>query len=144
MTLSRVAAETLAPGVKVRDTAEIETPARPATCCAVTLLLLTTPLTVGSVDHPPSSSLGATYSMPTKDLSFGPSFVNRQCLGKFELLSASDHWQKEFCSYPKLRSFASLVPLQFGSGFAHDQLHGSTRTRAFSVAPIIGGADQSQ
>lgn len=85
MTLSRVAAETLAPGVKVRDTAEIETPARPATCCAVTFLLLTTPLAVGTVDHPPSSSLEAMYSdsKPTKDLSSGPSFVNRQSLNQF-------------------------------------------------------------
>lgn len=30
--------EELAPGVNARDTAEIETPARSATCCAVTFL----------------------------------------------------------------------------------------------------------
>jgi hypothetical protein len=36
MTLRRVVSETLAPAVKVRDTAERETPARSATCCALT------------------------------------------------------------------------------------------------------------
>jgi hypothetical protein len=36
MTRRRVSSETLAPGVKVRETAERDTPARAATCSALT------------------------------------------------------------------------------------------------------------
>jgi hypothetical protein len=52
MTLLRVSTEALAPAVKTRDTAEIETPAKSATFCAVTLLVLATVFFVDTAGQP--------------------------------------------------------------------------------------------
>ena len=49
----RVSGATLAPWVKARDTAEMETPARSATWRAVTLASLLLPVFGGNADHLP-------------------------------------------------------------------------------------------
>jgi hypothetical protein len=80
MTLLSVVGETLAPGVNARDTAESETSARSATSCAVTLLLLINPLSVGNFDNPIRLTVQSRHlmNMPYKDLSLGAGSVNRQ------------------------------------------------------------------